>query len=515
MASLARADQRRTIAILDCRARAVVVPLADRQKGGSARSRRSPIAVLITWLRRVRHQILRPETVLWLLLGALLLLPVVMVTSISGATVAQMKLQAEEISSLATDIRSYYADNVIARLQAADGRAVYSENYRDIHGGIPIPATLSIELGALFDNAHRDGRISYEFISDYPFAKRVVRPLDDFETKAIRAFRADSQLKTFKQLSGNGLGRSSYRLATPVIMRKACVTCHNSHPDSPKRDWKVGDIRGIQEVTVRGLQVNSFGQIGNLLGYVSLLGVLSVAAAGVFQHQSKNLKQINTRLTTMNQRESELASRMGEQLQELSLFGTAVDNSIVGITIADMRQKDCPLIYVNDAFTQITGYSKELAVGYNCRFLQGPDTDPAEVQRIRDALVQGKPYSGELVNYRHDGTRFWNRLTLSPVGGSQGRPDFFVANQVDITHLKLERGVPLSELSSLERDVEAARAALAEARRFAEALRQHLEHRGQCAVEHEAFLRSEDQAHRDVEKQLAQIAAILQHHSGS
>lgn len=515
MASLAWADQRRLIAILDCRARAVVVPLADRQKGGSARSRRSPIAVVTTWLRRVRHQILRPETVLWLLLGALLLLPVVMVTSISGATVAQMKLQAEEISSLATDIRSYYADNVIARLQAADGRAVYSENYRDIHGGIPIPATLSIELGALFDNAHRDGRISYEFISDYPFAKRVVRPLDDFETKAIRAFRADSQLKTFKQLSGNGLGRSAYRLATPVIMRKACVTCHNSHPDSPKRDWKVGDIRGIQEVTVRGLQVNSFGQIGSLLGYVSLLGVLSVAAAGVFQHQSKNLKQINTRLTTMNQRESELASRMGEQLQELSLFGTAVDNSIVGIAIADMRQKDCPLIYVNDAFTQITGYSKELAVGYNCRFLQGPDTDPAEVQRIRDALAQGKPYSGELVNYRHDGTRFWNRLTLSPVGGSQGRPEFFVANQVDITHLKLERGVPLSELSSLERDVEAARSALAEARRFAEALRQHLERRGQCAVEHEAFLRSEDQAHRDVEQQLAQIAAILQHHSGS
>lgn len=142
-------------------------------------------------------------------------------------------------------------------------------------------------------------------------------------------------------------------------MRKACVTCQNSHPASPKRDWKVGDVRGIQEVTVRGLQVDSFERLGSLLGYVSLLGVLSVAATSVFQRQSRHLQRINNKLSSMNQRESELAARMGEQLQELSLFGTAVDNSIVGIAIADMRQSDRPLIYVNDAFTQITGYSRE------------------------------------------------------------------------------------------------------------------------------------------------------------
>lgn len=98
-----------------------------------------------------------------------------MCKAISAATVSQMKLQAEEIATLATDIRTYYADNVISRLQAANGQAVYSENYRDVDGGIPIPATLSIELEALFDKAHREGRISYEFILDYPFAKRVAR----------------------------------------------------------------------------------------------------------------------------------------------------------------------------------------------------------------------------------------------------------------------------------------------------------------------------------------------------
>ncbi|MFN9870575.1 MAG: PAS domain-containing protein [Cyanobacteriota bacterium] len=461
-------------------------------------------------LQRLLKLILRPETVLWLLLAALLLLPLVMIRAISNATLAQMKMHAEEVSTLATDIRSYYADNVIARLQAADGKAVYSENYRDVHGGIPIPATLSIELGALFDNAHSDGRISYEFISDYPFAKRVLRSLDDFEVNAIRAFRDDPSRTTFTELSGNGLGRSSYRLATPVIMRQACVTCHNAHPDSPKRDWKVGDIRGIQEVTVRGLLVNSFGNLNGLFGYVSLLGVLSVVSAGVFQRQSRNLRTINRKLESVHERESDLAARMSDQLQELSLFGTAVDNSIVGIAIADMRKPDAPLVYVNDAFTRITGYTKQLAIGFNCRFLQGPDTDPAEVLRIRQALEQGQFYSGELINYRHDGSRFWNRLTLSPVGGSGGKPDFFVANQVDITHLKVERGVPVRELTNLENDVDSAQEALANARRFAEALQQNLQNSGQCAVEHEAFLLSEQKAHQDLAERLSRISGLIQ-----
>ena len=483
-----------------------------RQRPPSWWKRRRPLQPL-SRLSALARLLLRPETVLWLLLAALLLLPLVMVNSISGATVSQMKLQAEEISTLASDIRSYYADNVIARLQAADGKAVYTENYRDVHGGIPIPATLSIELGALFDNAHRDGRISYEFLSDYPFAKRVARPLDAFETEAMQAFRADPQRRSFTQLQGNGLGRSSYRLATPVYMRQACVTCHNSHPDSPKRDWKIGDVRGIQEVTVRGLQVNSFGRLGSLLGYVFLLGLLSVAATGVFQRQSRNLERINSKLSSVHQRESELSARRCDQLQELSLFGTAVDNSIVGIAIADMRQPDCPLIYVNDAFTRVTGYTKDLAIGFNCRFLQGPDTDPSELVRIREALAEGKPYSGELINYRHDGSRFWNRLTLSPVGGAVGRPDFYVANQVDITHLKNERGVPQQELKALETLVCSAEQALEDAQRFATALQRHrpaAQPNGQGSAEHDALLRSEQQAHQELQATLERISGVLQ-----
>lgn len=469
------------------------------------------------WLRRLRQLVVRPDAVLWLLLASLLLLPVVMFQAVSGATVAQMELQADEISTLATGIRAYYADNVIARLQAADGKAIYTENYRNVHGGIPIPATLSIELGALFDNAHSDGRIAYEFISDYPFAKRVSRPLDTFEREALETFRTDPERKTFTQLQGNGLGRSAYRLATPVLMRQACVTCHNAHPDSPKRDWKVGDVRGIQEVTVRGLRVDGFGRLNFLLGYVGLLGLVSLGATSVFRGQSRKLEQANRKLLDANERESALAARMADQLQELAIFGSVVDYSIVGISVADMRQPDAPLIYVNNAFTALTGYSKDLAIGYNCRFLQGPDTDPREVSRIREAIAAGDPYTGELINYRQDGTRFWNRLTLYPVGGTLGNPDFYVANQVDITTLKQQAGVPVSALRGLESELEAARQALSDADRFGDALRQRLSQvddgKPLALVELEAFLLSEQQAHRKLDASLQEIAGVIEPHT--
>ena len=450
----------------------------------------------------------RPETVLGLLAAGLLFLPVVMLSALSSATVAQMELQADEISTLASGIRSYYADNVIARLQAADGQAIYSENYRQIHGGIPIPATLSIELGALFDNAHSDGRISYEFLSDYPFAKRVSHPLDSFDRRALQAFRADPDRKSYAELKGFGLGRSTYRLATPVLMRAACVTCHNAHPDSPKRDWKVGDVRGIQEVTVRGLQAEGFGNLTGLFGYVGLVGLTSLAATSVFQAQSRRLAIANRQLLDSSQRESTLAARLADQLQELSIFGSVVDDSIVGISIADMRKQDAPLIYVNNAFIAITGYNRDLSIGFNCRFLQGPDTDPAEIERLRQALRAGDSYTGELLNYRLDGTRFWNRLTLYPIRiGDSLVPDYYVANQVDITHLKQAIEMKSSDLEPLGQALQAAQRGIQEADRFAEALRQHFARRDDVAPEAEALLVADQQAHR----KMAELVDAVDH----
>jgi PAS domain S-box-containing protein len=114
----------------------------------------------------------------------------------------------------------------------------------------------------------------------------------------------------------------------------------------------------------------------------------------------------------------------------------AMDEAPVGITISDPDLPDNPLIYVNDSFTRMTGYTAEEVLGTNCRFLQGEGTDPGSVDRIRDALEAEEPVSVELLNYRKDGQRFWNQLEIAPLTDADGEVTNYVGFQMDITQRK-------------------------------------------------------------------------------
>ena len=104
----------------------------------------------------------------------------------------------------------------------------------------------------------------------------------------------------------------------------------------------------------------------------------------------------------------------------LNLKDRALDVAAEGITIADARLPDMPLIYINEGFERLTGYSAEATLGNNCRFLQGPDTDPEAAEEIRSAIREQRPCLVEILNYRRDGTTFWNRLSITPVRDAAG-----------------------------------------------------------------------------------------------
>ena len=116
-----------------------------------------------------------------------------------------------------------------------------------------------------------------------------------------------------------------------------------------------------------------------------------------------------------------------------ALMLRAAATSSFGMTLADARQPDLPLLYANDAFTAMTGYGAREVVGQNCRFLQGPETDPESVAKIRQTLRSGMASTVLLLNYRKDGSRFWNRFQLSPVNDDAGELCAYLGMQVDIT----------------------------------------------------------------------------------
>jgi two-component system cell cycle sensor histidine kinase/response regulator CckA len=124
------------------------------------------------------------------------------------------------------------------------------------------------------------------------------------------------------------------------------------------------------------------------------------------------------------QKKSELALRVRDR---------AVRATSQGIVITDSTLPDHPIIYANPGFEALTGYSSADAHGRNCRFLQGPDTDPQAVSAFREAIAEGRELTVELLNYRKDGTTFWNEVSLSPVRDDANRITNYVGVQVDVT----------------------------------------------------------------------------------
>lgn len=119
-----------------------------------------------------------------------------------------------------------------------------------------------------------------------------------------------------------------------------------------------------------------------------------------------------------------------------TLVERAINGAPVGVTITDPDRPDNPLVYVNDAFSRITGYEREEILGRNCRFLQGPETDAEAVDRLRAGIDAGEPVTVELLNYRADGEPFWNEVTVAPLHDSSGDISHFVGFQSDVTARK-------------------------------------------------------------------------------
>nr|WP_246389804.1 EAL domain-containing protein [Halomonas cerina] len=136
--------------------------------------------------------------------------------------------------------------------------------------------------------------------------------------------------------------------------------------------------------------------------------------------------------------------------EQLRLLKRAIEASPNGIIIADALQADLPLVYVNETFCTLTGYAKEEALGRNCRFLQGPDTDPEALATIRAAFADRTDVQVILRNYRQDGTPFWNQLFIGPVLDASGRCTHLIGIQQDITqHREYEARLSYQETHDL------------------------------------------------------------------
>ncbi len=117
-------------------------------------------------------------------------------------------------------------------------------------------------------------------------------------------------------------------------------------------------------------------------------------------------------------------------------FAAAFKATRMPMIVTDPSQPDNPIIFCNEAFRRLTGYSDDEVIGRNCRFLQGPETDRETVAKIRGNIAAGQDVAVDILNYRKDGSTFWNAVFISPVRDEAEKIIYFFASQLDFTTVK-------------------------------------------------------------------------------
>ncbi|AMN45432.1 methyl-accepting chemotaxis sensory transducer [Rhodoplanes sp. Z2-YC6860] len=190
-----------------------------------------------------------------------------------SAAVHDAFLSNEQVAAQFKIIRGYYSENVVNKVLQT-GAVKASHDHRGHEGVIPIPATLMHDLSALL--ASRDTSMS--LYSRYPFPGRKDRKLDDFQNEAWDFLVANPKEVFSREVVLNG--RHVVRTGVADTMSaQSCVNCHNSDPNSPKRDWKLGDVRGVLEIaTVIDPQIAHGERVSNLIVLCAIIAGILLSA---------------------------------------------------------------------------------------------------------------------------------------------------------------------------------------------------------------------------------------------
>ncbi len=314
--------------------------------------------------------------------------------------------------------RSYYTTKVLSKVKAHTNLKI-NYDHEAKNDTIPLPATSIHDLGKLFTNG-TDTEV--RMYSNYPFPNRKDRVLDQFEKDSLSFFEKDSS-KPFIKME-NIDGKEVVRYAVPdFLTSQGCVNCHNTRPDTPKTDWKLGDVRGAIEIITpidKALAANHQMQ-KQILIFISI-NILFLIGYYIYVsiNQKKELQKINEKFE----------KNIKEQTQKLSLTSSVFENATEGITICDTNSV---IVNVNKTFTNITGYTKDEAIGKHISLLKSGKQDKEFYKNMWDSITKNGYWEGEITNKRKNGELFDEMLHISTIKDADGKISHYIAIFSDIS----------------------------------------------------------------------------------
>jgi two-component system cell cycle sensor histidine kinase/response regulator CckA len=247
-------------------------------------------------------------------------------------------------------------------------------------------------------------------------------------TKTVLILEDDEGVARLQQ---KRLQRAGYHVHSFSHPRDAMPAIRSGDVDLKILDYRLADQRtGLEfyeDLKRSGIEVPAI----LVTGFANESLIISALRAGMKDFVSKSPEYLDYL--------PEAVGRVLRQRQierNLALQRRAMNAVSEGIVIADAGQPDAPLVFANDAFEKLSGYEPGEALGRNCRFLQGPETDRTTIAQLREAIRAGDPVTVEILNYRKDGRPFWNLLSVTPVRDPSGKITHFVGVQRDVTERK-------------------------------------------------------------------------------
>jgi PAS domain S-box-containing protein len=351
------------------------------------------------------------------------LVPSMIEKNIQNTVVQNSNLLVDHIRTF----RSYYTESVLKKIkQQGDFKINY--DHKAHSDTLPLPATMVHDIGEEFTQG---SNLKVHMYSNYPFAHRADRKLDRFEKESL-AYLIKNPDKIYVKRTYYG-GKEVVRVAIPdVFTAESCVRCHNTRADSPKRDWKIGDVRGVIEVItpIDELLENNDEIVIYLVGFL-LLNALMLVAVLIYVRK-KELSKINNSL------EEEILNRTLELRQinsRLNDYKRGIDsNSIISLTDANGNIKE-----VNQAFIDISGYGRDELIGQPHRIIRHPETPSEVFKEMWQTIQTGTIWQGDIKNRTKEGKSYYVHTTIVPITDENNVIMEYLAIRYDVTDLVTAR----------------------------------------------------------------------------
>ncbi len=335
----------------------------------------------------------------------------------------QMTQKAEELIDNLKKTRAYYTKNVINKIKGHEGIDINYDHETNAKT-VPLPATFLHDLSLILPQ----NEIEIKIYSNYPFPNRQDRVLKDHE-KMTLSYLINNPTKIYTQkVEFNNIKKYKVAIAD-TFTDVSCVNCHNTRPDTPRNDWKIGDVRGVIEVSMPYKNEFILTTQQTLIMVSILIFFILILAIHYNIISERNEKEHKKAKETL---ESEVENRTQDLKNAnklLSQYKKAVDLS----AIVSKTDKNGKITLVNDEFVRTSKYERNELIGEDHNIVRHPDMPKSLFEELWNTILNKQIWKGQIKNKAKDGSAYYVNTTIVPILNYENEIEEFLAIRLDIT----------------------------------------------------------------------------------